>query len=76
MLKRMLLVLSTAAMLTAKPEMPSTDTPENIRYQKTVQESEDAIPKTGEHMSPLIGGMVLAFSGVAIGILIDEKGRK
>ena len=33
-------------------------------------------PKTGDRLNPTFGGMALAFSGVALCVLADERGRR
>ena len=43
-------------------------------YAEDVEANEN--PQTGDRMNPTIGGMALAFSGVALCILADERGRR
>ena len=43
-------------------------------YAENVEANEN--PQTGDRMNPTIGGMALAFSGVALCVLADERGRR
>lgn len=33
-------------------------------------------PQTGSHPAPIIAAMILAFSGVAISLLVEEKNKR
>lgn len=70
MLRRFICILSAAAVI-------ACTRPLEIHAQEIIPKEEviEVIPETGEHPSPVIAGMILAFSGVFLFVLIDERNR-